>query len=69
MSIKDKTIKELETLATDDVRIIYDVIRSLKKKKRPEKNDKTDYLEVRKVLKSIKGELSSDIIEERKERV
>ena len=69
MSIKDKTIKELESLAAEDVRIIYDVIRSLKKKKRPKINDKTDYLEVRKVLKGIKGELSSDIIEERKERV
>lgn len=69
MSIKDKTIKELESLAAEDVRIIYDVIRSIKKKKRAQKNDTTDYLEVRKALKSIKGELSSDIIEERKERV
>jgi uncharacterized protein YfkK (UPF0435 family) len=69
MTIKEKTIRELDSLKNDELRVIYDLIKSLKR--RPEKNrGSLEQIEaIRKDLNSIEGSLSSDIIDNRRDRI
>lgn len=69
MKIKEKTIQELESLDTDQMRIVYDIIRTLKrspgKKSSGIKNDQL----VRDALKNVSGSMSDDIIKDRQDRI
>lgn len=69
MSIKEETIRELESLEYDDVRIIYDIIQSLKRRTQTRQPNGNDYLKVREALRNISGSLSEDICNERADRI
>lgn len=68
MTIKEKTIQELESLENEDLRIVYDIIKSLKRKTRIRRGAGNAYLTVRKALKDISGSLSEDILKDRIDR-
>ena len=69
MTIKEKTIRELDSLKNDELRVIYDIIKSLKRKPKKNKGSLKQIESIRKELKSIKGSLSSDIIDNRRDRI
>lgn len=69
MTIKEKTIKELESLNNHDLRVVYDIIKSLKRKHESREYSGESYMKVREALKNVKGSLSTDIINSRSDRV
>jgi hypothetical protein len=71
IKIKKQTIKELDTLAPDELLKIYDFIISLKNTPYKQKTcaPSPEYLKVREALKGCPGSLSEDIISERRERL
>lgn len=69
MTIKEKTIQELESLEYNEVRIVYDIIQSLKRRPRMRTANGDAYLKVREALKNISGSLSEDISKDRIDRV
>ena len=69
MTVKEKIEKEIAQLSPNELMKLHDIIISLHSKKRLPKlssNKKPPYLRVREALKET-GNLSDDIIEERKE--
>jgi len=69
MTIKEKTIQELESLNNNDLRVIYDIIKTLKRKDESKKYSGKSYLKVREALKNVQGSLSTDIINSRRDRI
>jgi hypothetical protein len=71
IKIKEQTIKELDTLAPDELLRMYDLIISLKNTHHKEKTyaPVSEYLKVREALKGCKGSLSEDIMLERGDRI
>lgn len=69
MTIKEKTIREVESLKPDEVRLIYDIIQSLKRRSRRGTQNENHYLKVREALKNIRGSLSEDIRIQRHDRI
>lgn len=69
MTIKEKTIQELESLNSNDLRVVYDIIKTLKRKHERKRYSGESYLQVREALKNVKGSLSIDIIENRRDRI
>jgi hypothetical protein len=70
--IKEQTIKELDTLAPDELLKMYDLIISLKNTHHKEKAhapDSAEYLNVREALKACKGSLSEDLLLEQGDRI
>lgn len=69
MTIKEKTIRELETLDTDKVRIVYDIIRTLKRSPIEKSESMKNIQLVRDALKNVSGTMSDDIMKDRLERL
>lgn len=69
MTIKEKTIRELESLGHADIRLVYDLIKNLKRRPQVQRKNGKTYLEVREALKNIRGSLSEDIRRNRNDRV
>lgn len=71
MLIRERVIKEIESLDTQQLFEVYSLITILKGRKTAIKfsDDEPGYLKVRKILSKIKGNLSDLIIEEREDRV
>lgn len=71
MRLKERLIKEIETLSPDNVLKIYNIIINLKKKDNRVTSDKKTrgYLRVRAALKSFKCSFSDAISEERNDRL
>lgn len=72
MKVKERLLEELDELEGSDLLRIYDNvlrIKSDKKSRRSEKNGKKPYVECQEALSECKGNLSDDIIENRKERI
>lgn len=69
MSLKEQTIKELQALGKDEIREVYNFIRSLKQNAEDRKHKNTDYQKVREALKNVQGSLSDDILRDRKDRL
>ncbi len=71
IKIKEQTIKELDTLAPDELLRMYDIIISLKNTHHKEKAHipASEYLKAREALKGCQGSLSEDIVLERGERI
>ena len=69
--IREKVIKEIESLDTQQLFEVYSLISILKGRETAIKvsDDEPGYLKVRKILSKIKGNLSDLIIEEREDRV
>ena len=69
MKIKEQAINELESLKPSDVLVVYDLMLSLKAKKREMVKPSQAYIKVRKALSGCKGLMSKDIIAAREDRV
>ena len=71
MLIREKVIKEIESLDTQQLFVVYSLITILKGRETTVKasDDRQAHLEVRKALSRYKGNLSDYIIEEREDRV
>mgnify|MGYP005856337939 CR=1 FL=1 len=69
MTIKEKTIRELESLDTDKIRIVYDIIRTLKRSPGEKSESMKNVQMVRDALKNVSGSMSDDIIKDRLERI
>lgn len=71
IKIKEQTIKELDTLAPDELLKTYDLIISLKNTPHIKKTriPASEYLKVREALKGCKGALSEEIVSERRDRI
>lgn len=69
MTIKEKAVRELESMDNNDVRLVYDIIQSLKRRSQIKKRNGKSYLDVRKALKNVKSSLSEDIKLSRKDRI
>jgi len=69
MTIKEKTIRELESLDTDKVRIVYDIIRTLKRSPTEKSESMKNIQLIRDALKNVSGSMSDDIIKDRLERI
>jgi hypothetical protein len=71
MLIREKVIKEIESLDTQQLFEVYSLITILKGRETIIKSydNEQGYLKVRKILSKIKGNLSDYIIEEREDRV
>lgn len=71
MTIKEKTIQELEALEPDNLAIVYELILSLKSKKRVRRpnNSEPAYMRVRKALSTCEGSFSDDIVQAREDQV
>lgn len=71
MKIKEQTIKELESLGPSELITVYEMIISLKTKKKQYKLRKGEppYLKVRKALNQCKGSLGEDITLLREDRI
>ena len=70
MSVKEKILEELNGLSPDDLLKVSDAIERLKRAylKKNRSSDRP-YLKVREALKNMKGNLSSNVILERNERL
>jgi uncharacterized protein YqgQ len=71
MLIRERVIKEIESLDTQQLFDIYSIILILKGRKTAIEtpDDERGYLKVQKILSKIEGNLSDLIIEEREDRV
>ncbi len=71
MLIRERVIKEIESLDTQQLFEIYSIISILKGREKVKKtsDDEPGYLKVQKALSRIKENLSDYIIEEREDRV
>lgn len=71
MKIKEKTIQEIENLDVDNLMFIYEIILSIKNRKKVFRSVDVSsaYKRVRELLKDLKGSLSDDIILDREDRV
>ena len=71
MLIREKVIKEVESLDIQQLFEVYSIISILKGREATIKtsDEERGYLKVRKILSKIKGNLSDYIIEEREDRV
>jgi uncharacterized protein YqgQ len=71
MLIRERVIKEIESLDTQQLLDIYSIILILKGRKTAieTSDDEPSYLKVQKILSKIEGNLSDLIIEEREDRV
>jgi hypothetical protein len=69
MSLKEQTIKELQALGKEEIREVYNFIRSLKESAEDRKQKNTDYQKVREALKNVQGSLSDDILRDRRDRL
>jgi len=71
MLIREKVIKEIESLDTQQLFDVYSIILILKGRKTAieTSDDEPGYLKVQKILSKIEGNLSDLIIEEREDRV
>ncbi len=70
MKIKEKAMKELETMTPLEIIRIYDLMLSLKiKAENKLLNHSKAYLKVRDALSQCKGSLSNDILIEREDRI
>jgi hypothetical protein len=71
MLIRERVIKEIESLDTQQLFEIYSIISILKGREKitQTSDDEPGYLKMRKILSKFKGNLSDYIIEEREDRV
>jgi len=73
MLIREKVIKEIESLDTQQLFEVYSLITILKGREKTIKNSDGEqehgYLKVQKILSKFKGNLSDYIIEDREDRV
>ncbi|MBC8525733.1 MAG: hypothetical protein ISS28_01945 [Candidatus Cloacimonetes bacterium] len=71
MKIKEKTIQEIKNLDADNLMFIYEIILSIKNRKKLFRSVDVSsaYKRVRELLKDLKGSLSDDIILDREDRV
>jgi hypothetical protein len=70
--IRKEAIRAIETLDSSELLMVYDMILSLKRTRAFEKSKEKNtqpYKEVRDALRSCKGDLSSDIIKLREDRL
>ncbi len=70
MKIKEKAMKELDSMTPSEVIVLYDLMRSLKAraKERLLTHSKA-YLKVREALSECKGSLSRDVLMGREDRI
>ncbi|MEK7400134.1 MAG: hypothetical protein AAB116_24580 [Candidatus Poribacteria bacterium] len=71
MLIRERVIKEIESLDTQQLFEIYSIISILRGREKTTQtsDDEPGYLKIRKILNKFKGNLSDYIIEEREDRV
>ncbi len=72
MKVKERLLEELDGLEGQDLLRIYDDvlrIKSEKKSRGAPTKDKKSYMECQEALSGCKGNLSDDILEQRKERI
>jgi len=70
MKIKEKAMKELESMTPAEVIMVYDLMLSLKTKAKERLlNHSKAYLRVREALSECNGSLSNDILMEREDRI
>lgn len=69
MKIKEQAISELESLKPSDVLVVYDLMLSLKAKRKETVKPSEAYIKVRKALSGCKGLMSKDILAAREDRI
>lgn len=71
MQAKERLLKEIESLNSQQILKIYELVLTLKKQNQQvaPRNNPTGYLRTRAALRNCKGSLSEDIIEERNDRI
>ncbi len=71
MEMREKTINEINNLPTNKLMILYEIILSMKNSERVtiSGGKSSAYLEVRELIKNLKGSLSDDIIMSREDRI
>jgi len=70
MPVKERLIREIQNLTTEDIINVYEMVLDLKNKKPiPRKKKKPAYLKIQKILKKCPGSLSDDISSLREDRI
>ena len=71
MQAKDRLLKEIETLGSDNIMKVYDIVLSFKKQEGEitVRKKQDGYLRTRLALKNCRGSLSKDILDNRAERI
>lgn len=69
MSLKEQTIKALQALGKEEIREVYNFIRSLKESEEEMRQKNPDYQKVREALKNVQGSLSDEILKDREDRL
>ena len=69
MGIKEKTIKEIEKMDNKSLIPVYDFLRSIGTRKITPVSGTDSSKKVRKLLSTLEGELSDDIIKNRRDRI
>ncbi len=71
MKIKDQLLKDIDGLGVDDILMVHNIVRSIKKKKlTPELNEPSIvYRQVRDILKKVDRPLADDVLINRADRI
>jgi len=70
IQIRERLIKEIQTLSPEEIVNIYELVLDIKRKRgKLAKKEEPSYLKVQEILKKCKGSFSEDIRQMREDRI